>query len=107
MKKYIIAIIGVFAVAFSFFTLTFAQDYLLQSCGDVTSVSNDKISLIVNDKEETFVINENTKIYSEDKAESITINDIKKGDVVVVLSKPDDNIAIEIEKGYLKIPVTF
>lgn len=77
---------------------------VLISCGDVISISKNSIVLNVGKYgEETFMINENTKFYAKDKKKKVTLANIKIGQKATVVTKDNDNTAIEIRnEGVLK-----
>jgi hypothetical protein len=104
MRKCVVVSVAL-AMVFGLFSAAFAQGYVLKSCGEVISITKDEITLMVSEKEKSFKITENTKIYSEDRAKPIDLKNIKKGEIITIITEPGDknNTALEIEKGPMKI----
>ena len=102
MRRYVMPLIVVLTLS----TLCFAQNFVLQSAGELVSISETQVVLHYHENDHVFMIDKNTKLLDGDGNE-ILISDFTKGENVKVTCEIDSKVATEVKKGFIKIRVVF
>lgn len=79
-------------------------EHFYKNSGEVISISNEKIIIIMNLDIVTFLITSDTRI-SDDGEHMQSVNDICLGEYVTITSKPNENFAIDVFKWQEATPI--
>ena len=87
-------------------TICLAQDFVLQSAGELVSITETQVVLNYEEKDHVFVIDKNTKLLDSD-GNKISISDFTKAENVKVTSEIDSEVAMEVKKGLIEVKMGF